>query len=108
MLRVKPRLLILLLSAIAGGACAATDDEVLPARFDQPPNRPWSPVEARDKMTVPPGFHVDVVASEPELVNPIAMTFDDHGRIFITESVEYPRKPAGPGRDRIKLIAGID
>ena len=55
-------------------------------------------------MTVPAGFHVDLVASEPEIINPIAMTFDDRGRIWITESVEYPRKPAGPGRDRIKWI----
>ncbi len=81
---------------------------MLPARFDHPPNQPYSPAEARSKMTVPPGFHVDLVASEPELVNPIAMTFDDRGRIFITESVEYPRQSAGLGRDRIKLIAGVD
>ncbi len=105
---MKHWLLILLLIATAGGALAASNDDVLPARFDHPPNQPYSPAEARSKMTVPPGFHVDLVASEPELLNPIAMTFDDRGRIFITESVEYPRKSAGPGRDRIKLIAGVD
>src|SRR5436305_9731603 len=59
-------------------------------------------------MTVPPGFHVDLVSSEPELVNPIAMAFDDRGRIFVTESVEYPRKSAGPGRDRVRIIEGVN
>jgi putative heme-binding domain-containing protein len=83
-------------------------DEVLPARMDHAPNKPYSPEEARRKMTVPPGFHVDLVASEPEIVNPIAMAFDERGRIWITQSIEYPRKSAGPGRDAIKIIEGVD
>ena len=48
-----------------------------------------------EHMSVPDGFHGELVASEPDLVNPVAMTFDDRGRIWVTESVEYPRKPAG-------------
>lgn len=55
-------------------------------------------------MTVPEGFSVELVASEPDIVNPIAMAFDDHGRIWITESLEYPRKSPGPGRDRVKIL----
>jgi putative heme-binding domain-containing protein len=55
-------------------------------------------------MTVPEGFTVELVASEPDIVNPIAMTFDDRGRVWITESIEYPRKPGGVGRDRVKVI----
>jgi hypothetical protein len=42
------------------------------------------------------------VSSEPDITNPIGMSFDDRGRIWITESIEYPRKPAGVGRDRVK------
>ena len=48
-------------------------------------------------MTVPEGFTVELVASEPDIVNPVAMTFDERGRIWITESLEYPRQRAGPG-----------
>jgi putative membrane-bound dehydrogenase-like protein len=59
-------------------------------------------------MTVPPGFHVEVVASEPDIVNPVAMTFDERGRIWITESLEYPRRQAGPGRDRVKVLEDTD
>ena len=36
------------------------------------------------------------------------MTFDDRGRIWVTESVEYPRKPAGRGRDRVKILEDTD
>lgn len=86
----------------------AADEHVLPHRQDRPPNRPFTPAEALEAMTVPEGFRVELVASEPDIVNPIAMTFDDRGRIFITESVEYPRKPAGPGRDRVKILEDRD
>src|SRR5206468_7233267 len=78
--------------------------EVIPHRQDKPPNQPYAPEEALRHMTVPPGFAVELVAAEPDLVNPIAMTFDDRGRIWVTESLEYPRKDAGRGRDRIKIL----
>jgi putative membrane-bound dehydrogenase-like protein len=71
---------------------------------DQMPGPPLSPAEAIKKMKVPDGFTVELVASEPEIVNPVAMTFDERGRIWITESIEYPRRDAGPGRDRVKVL----
>src|SRR5678815_3611543 len=86
----------------------AETEGATPWRQDQPPNQPYSAREAISKMTVPEGFTVELVASEPDMVNPIAMTFDDRGRIWITESVEYPRKPAGVGRDRVKLLEDTD
>src|SRR5207248_6739423 len=86
----------------------AVGQEVIPHRQDQPPNQPYSPAEALRKMTVPEGFAVELVAAEPDIVNPIAMTFDDRGRIWITESLEYPRKQPGPGRDRIKVLEDTD
>ena len=55
-------------------------------------------------MTVPDGFTVELVASEPDIVNPVAMTFDERGRLWVTESLEYPRFSAGPGKDRIKIL----
>ena len=88
--------------------CAAEPEVVAPWRQDQPPNPPYSPEEAISKMSVPDGFTVELVASEPEIVNPIAMAFDERGRIWITESIEYPRKPAGVGRDRVKILEDTD
>jgi putative membrane-bound dehydrogenase-like protein len=78
--------------------------EVIPHGQDQMPGPPLSPAEAIKKMTVPEGFRVELVAAEPDIVNPVAMTFDERGRIWITESLEYPRSSAGPGRDRIKVL----
>ncbi len=82
-----------------------------PARQNRPSpdsdQAPWtalSPDEAIKKMTVPEGFRVELVAAEPDLMNPVAMAFDERGRIWVTESFEYPRHEPGPGRDRIKIL----
>jgi putative membrane-bound dehydrogenase-like protein len=36
------------------------------------------------------------------------MTFDDRGRIWVTESVEYPRMESGRGRDCVKILEDTD
>ncbi len=81
-----------------------TQTEPIPHGQDQMPGPALSPQDAVKKMTVPDGFTVELVASEPDIVNPIAMTFDERGRLWITESLEYPRSSAGPGKDRIKIL----
>src|SRR3954470_24212152 len=86
----------------------APRQDIIPHRQDRLPNRPSTPEEAIEAMTVPPGFAVELVAGEPDIANPIAMTFDDRGRIWITESLEYPRKEAGRGRDRVKVLEDTD
>jgi putative membrane-bound dehydrogenase-like protein len=82
----------------------APQGERPPHGQDTMPGPALSPAEAIKKMKVLEGFHVELVAAEPDLVNPVAMTFDERGRIWITESLEYPRRSAGPGRDRIKVL----
>jgi glucose/arabinose dehydrogenase len=77
--------------------------EVIPHAQDKPPGPALSPEEALKAMKVPEGFSVELVASEPDIVNPVAMTIDERGRFWITESLEYPRRQAGPGRDRVKI-----
>jgi putative membrane-bound dehydrogenase-like protein len=76
----------------------------IPRRQSKPPGPPLSPEEALKEMTVPDGFRVELVAAEPDIMNPVAMAFDERGRIWITESFEYPRHEPGPGRDRIKIL----
>jgi putative heme-binding domain-containing protein len=90
--------------AVLPAADNAPKPEPIPHGQDQMPGPPLSPADAIKKMTVPDGFSVELVASEPDIVNPVAMTFDERGRIWVTESLEYPRASAGPGRDRIKIL----
>jgi len=87
--------------------CEAVADGELVAKIRYP-NQSLSPQQAIRRMTVPDGFAVEVVACEPDLVNPVAMTFDEKGRVWVVESLEYPRRPAGVGRDRIKILEDAD
>ncbi|MBX3440987.1 MAG: c-type cytochrome [Planctomyces sp.] len=91
------------LAILLGGAAQAQRLEV-PRAQDRPPGQPRTPEEAVARMTVPEGFTVEVVAAEPDIVNPVAMCIDEQGRFWITESLEYPRQSPGPGRDRIKVL----
>src|SRR6185437_3921916 len=70
----------------------------------RPPGPALTADQAMAKMQLPPGFKIECVAHEPDVINPTSFTFDDQGRIWITESVEYPRADAGKGRDRIKVL----
>ncbi len=45
---------------------------------------------AAKAMQLPDGFRVNVCASEPDVQQPIAMAFDDRGRVWIAEAYEYP------------------
>lgn len=82
--------------------------QLIPHAQDKPPNEPRDPQTAAKMMTVPEGFSVEVVASEPDIVNPVAMAIDDRGRFWITESLEYPRREPGLGRDRVKVLEDTD
>ena len=94
--------------ALLGIPFPAVADDFIPRRQSAPPGPPLTPEQAIAKMTVPPGFRVELVASEPALQNPVAMAFDDRGRIYVTESFEYPRREPGPGRDKIKILEDKD
>ena len=85
-------------------ALFAANQKALPYHQTREPGPALTPQEAMARMQLPPGFKVTLVASEPQVINPTAFTFDDQGRIWVTESLEYPRESAGPGHDRIKIL----
>ena len=51
---------------------------------------PYSPEKARGLIELPEGFRVELVAAEPNVVDPVAMTFDEQGRIYAVEMIDYP------------------
>ena len=51
------------------------------------------------KMHIEDGFAVKLVASEPLIAAPVALTFDDRGRIWIVEMMDYMPDTAGTGED---------
>lgn len=77
---------------LAGGACglqcSRNTDGVL------------SPRASLKAMEVEAGFGVELVAAEPLVVAPVAMTFDDRGRMWVVEMTGYMPDTLGTGEDQ--------
>lgn len=62
-----------------------------------------------EQMHVPNGFSVDLIAAEPDLHQPMAITFDARGRLWVVEGYCYPQKrPEGEGNDRVLILEDAD
>ena len=70
------------------------------------PTEPRTAEEELKGLHVPPGFIVQLVAKEPDVKKPINIAFDARGRLWVTDSVEYPfPAPAGrKGKDTLKVF----
>lgn len=76
-----------------------------PAWTSEPPRGPMPPAEAARRMTLPEGFSASVFAAEPDVVQPIAMTIDPKGRLWVVENTTYPIWRDGKGgKDRILIF----
>ena len=65
--------------------------------------------EAAKAMKLPPGFTVKAFAAEPDVTQPIAMTIDERGRVWVAEAHSYPvRVPEEEAKDRILIFEDID
>ena len=50
---------------------------------EKAPGGPLPAVEAAASFKLPAGFHASVFAAEPDVQQPIAMTFDARGRLWV-------------------------
>ncbi|WP_188504337.1 PVC-type heme-binding CxxCH protein [Parapedobacter pyrenivorans] len=82
-------------------------------RRDPPPRYqlPLSAEESQTLIQVPVGFKLELFASEPDIRKPIAMDWDERGRLWIVETVDYPntvRNDNSEGDDRITICEDTD
>src|SRR5205823_12475368 len=72
-------------------------------------DRAMPPEEAAATMKLPPGFRATLFAGEPAIVQPIAFTFDDRGRVWVVECLSYPTwKSDRTGNDRVTILEDTD
>jgi len=67
--------------------------------------KPLAPAESMKHLVTFSDFSVSLFASEPEIIKPLWLAWDERGRLWIAETVDYPNelKPEGEGRDRLKI-----
>jgi putative membrane-bound dehydrogenase-like protein len=72
---------------------------------------PLSPREEQKTLRVLPGFRVELVACEPEVIDPVAIAFDENGRLFVAEMRGYPNAGVATGQvtsGRVKMLEDRD
>ncbi len=69
--------------------------------------KPLPPELSIKHMHMPEGFRAELFAAEPDIKKPMAGSWDERGRLWIIESVDYPNKllddPHQNGNDQIKI-----
>ena len=74
---------------------------------DLPRIPPTEPDKAPATFRIKPGFRIELVAAEPLVVDPIALSFDEEGRCYVVEMRDYSER-----RDeklgRIRLLEDAD
>ncbi len=73
------------------------------------PTDALSPEDERKQFTVPAGFDVQLVASEPDIQKPMQMAFDAKGRMWVTTSYHYPfAADNGKATDKLFILSDFD
>ena len=102
------RLILLFLAAIGGEVVGA--DSVLTVDPRELPRFP--PVEAQraiETFIVKRGFHLELVAAEPLVASPVAVSFDENGRLFVLEMRDYSeQRELTPHLGRVRLLEDTD
>src|SRR5215831_5119157 len=71
---------------------------------------PLTPDQEAASFQLPAGLRIELVAAEPQVESPVAMAFDENGRLWVVEMRDYPNGPS-PGRPpegRIKILDDRD
>ncbi len=102
--------LSVILGALASGNASGAPGKQLTGVYAPAPTPALPPAEAQKRFVVPDGFEVRLFAAEPDVVNPVAMTWDERGRLWVLELYEYPlgAPPGAKPRDRIKILEDTD
>lgn len=69
---------------------------------------PRSATEQLKAFQVEPGFHLELVAAEPLVKDPVAIAFDSAGRMFVAEYGDYPVGPPVEGADPLSRIVLLE
>ena len=67
---------------------------------------PFSPEDSMKFIQYPAEFRLELFASEPDIIKPITFSFDERGRLWVIEAIDYPNRVlnGAPGEDRIKIL----
>src|SRR5438105_5617507 len=96
--------LFVLLSLLGVVKIRAADAPSLDSK-DLPRIPPIEATNALKTFQIKKGFHLELVAAEPLVMDPIAMSFDEYGRMFVVEMRDYSEmREVHPHLGRIRML----
>ncbi len=97
-------------TVLVGIAAAGVVLSTLQAAEPQTVNSPLSPEASLAAFAVDPGVKIELVAAEPEVIDPVAVAFGADGRLWVVEMRDYPHGPEAGGKpkSRIKCLQDKD
>src|SRR5215470_1547642 len=67
------------------------------------------PKDALKTFQIKKGFHIEIAACEPNIASPVALSFDENGRMFVVEMIDYSeRREEVPHLGRIRMLEDAD
>ena len=64
---------------------------------------PVSPADSLKHLVAPAGLKVELVAHEPNVIDPVAVRFDEDGRMWVVQMRDYPTASAKGNRARSRI-----
>ena len=75
-----------------------------------PATHPVSPADSLKSLQTDSELQVELAAHEPQVVDPVAIRFDERGRMWVVEMGDYPHGPAAgeQPQSRIRILEDRD
>lgn len=105
-------LLVATTAAAQNGDRKGETQDDLPADLVIPPAPALTPEQEHATFALPAGFEIQLVAAEPLVVDPVQLTFDELGRLWVVEMRGYMQDALGTGEHdpvgRIAILSDLD
>lgn len=90
-------ILVFIVQFVASTVCVA-----------QPRSVALSPTESANQVVVDPAFEFQLVAHEPQVIDPVDAAFDDRGRLWVVEMRDYPFRTGSQAAGTIKILSDLN
>ncbi len=111
-MKIKLQVLCLAVLSVIVFTCNMREENRKPAFNPHPTAKYLSPEESMKAMYLPKGYHIELVASEPMIQDPVAITWDGNGRMYVAEMLTYMQDADATGEQepwsRIMLLEDTD
>lgn len=111
-MKIKLQVITLMVLSIIVFECTSHENDQKPVFNPHPSPAYLSPEESLKSMYLPKGYHMELVASEPMIQDPVAITWDGNGRMYVAEMLTYMKDADATGErlpwSRIMLLEDTD